>query len=80
MMGDATTPGALQLQKILVDGIAGELPSGAVVQPGTGRLISLENAERTEGTGRIIFAQDFEVALDWEAVRLSRVAKIAPTD
>jgi len=78
MMGDGTTPGALYLEKLLVDGVAGELPSGAVMLPGTGRLIALENDKRKDETGRIIFAQDFDVALDWQAVSLSRIAKVSP--
>jgi len=75
LMGDATTPGALLLGKLLVDTLS-ELPSGAVVLPGTGRLASLESRE--DQTGRIVFAQDFEIATDWEAVSLSRIAKVAP--
>jgi hypothetical protein len=78
MLGDATTPGALLLEKLLVDGVAGELPSGAVVMPGAGRLVLIENEKRKDETGRIIFAQDFDVALDWQAVSLSRIAKVSP--
>ena len=80
MMGDATTPGAVLLQKVVVDDLAGELPSGAVVTPGQGRLISLEFEKRTNETGRILFAQDFRVAVDWAAASLTRKAKIAATD
>lgn len=81
MLGDAgTTPGALCLQKLVVDGLAGELPGGAVVRPGTGRLVSLENEKRKDETGRILFAQDFTVNLDFDAVSLSRRAKVSPGD
>ena len=80
MMGDASTPGALFLEKLLVDALAGELPGGAVVQPGAGRLVLLEHAQRDAGTGRIIFAQDFDVAIDFDAVTMSRGAKVAPAD
>lgn len=78
MVGDSTTPGALLLQKVLVDGIAGELPlAGVVCAPGAGRLVALENEKRKDETGRILFAQDFTLYTSYAAVSLSRIAKIA---
>ena len=80
LMGDSTTPGALLLQNVVVNGLAGELDSGAVCRPNTGRLTALELERRAAETGRIIFAQDFDVSLDWAAEKLSRRAKLAATD
>lgn len=70
------TPGALLLAKLVVDAVAGELPSGAVVTAGDGRLAALEHAERKNQTGRIIFAQDFEVSVGSETMALSRKAVV----
>ena len=53
--------------------------AGAILQPGTGRLISLENDKRKDETGRIIFAQDCKLALDWQNISLTRNAKTAAT-
>lgn len=79
MMGDATTPGALYLQKLLVDALAGMLTSGCVVVPQTGRLISLVDEKRKNETGRIAFTQDFDVYIDWASTSFNqRKAKIAP--
>lgn len=80
MMGDATTPGALLLQTLLVDALAGELPCGAVVEPGAGRLVLVENEKRKDLTGRLSLAQDFTVSTDWQHTRLSRTAKISATN
>lgn len=77
LMGDSTTPGALFLQTLLVDALAGELNSGGVVMPGAGRLVSIEGRENE--TGRIAFAQDLAIATDWDKASLSRGAKVAPT-
>lgn len=79
LIGDDTTPGALLLEKLLVDHLAGELPSGAVVLPGSGQLIGLEFEKRTNETGRIIFGQDFTIATDWTASSLTRKAKVVAT-
>lgn len=80
MVGDAVTPGALYLQTLLVDALSGELASGAVVIPGTGRLVSVTNEKRVNETGRIAFTQDFQVHIAWDAVSLSRKAMVAPAD
>lgn len=77
LMGDSTTPGALFLQTLLVNAVTGELPNGGVVQPRAGRLVALENADRTNETGRIVFAQDFDVATSWDAISSSRNARLA---
>lgn len=79
LMGDTTTPGALLLQKLVVDGVAGELPSGTIAQPGTGRLVALENEKRKDETGRILFAQDFTLNTSWAAESLTRAAKVPAT-
>jgi hypothetical protein len=80
MMGDNTTPGALYLQKLVVDAVAGELSGGWVAQPGTGRLVLLQDEKRKDETGRILFAQDLRIAVDWDAAKLSRAAKVAPSE
>lgn len=74
LMGDTTTPGALLLQTLLVEALSCGLPSGAVCQPEDGRLVKLQSKERDDGTGRIIFAQDFTVNFDWINVPLDRGA------
>jgi len=77
LTGDATTPGVLLLQKLLVDAVSGKLSAGAVAQPGPGRLVAIEHEKRPNETGRIVFAQDFSVSLAWDAVSLARDARIA---
>lgn len=78
LMGDSdTTPGTLQLQKILRDAISGELAGGAIAKPGDGRLLVIENEKRANETGRIAFAQDFNLSLGWDSASLSRAAKIS---
>jgi hypothetical protein len=77
LMGDDQKPGILLLEKLLVDELTGELSNGAVVLPGTGELVALQDDKRKDLTGRIIFSQPFNITLDFETVPLSRKARIA---
>lgn len=79
LMGDSATPGALQLQKLLVDALAGRLSGGSVAVPAAGRLALVEHDQRRNDPGRIVFAQDFEISAGWESVSLGRDARIAAT-
>lgn len=80
MMGDVTTPGAIYLETLVVNGLAGELTSGSIAEPGDGRLLGLEAANRDNQTGRIVFVKNLTITLGWDSVSLSRKAKVAPAD
>ncbi|HMP82618.1 MAG TPA: hypothetical protein PKA41_07965 [Verrucomicrobiota bacterium] len=76
MMGDATTPGALRIQDELALHLPRELACGATLLPGTARPIGLENEQRADLTGRILFAFDLSVATGRDDATLSRRARL----